>query len=119
MPERISKAYAGFISDQTTSNKSTSINSILKQNKIDNISYPEIRKGILENYSDPKLYTNLVTDSKNVFVYSDFYNDYKNSKLCKVQKEILDKEIKAGELFGQEGFQVYIYIYIARKCLHI
>ena len=74
----------------------------------ENISYKEIRQKILDNYSDSNLYKIANTSSGNVYVYGEYYDNYHNGNLNSHQKNILKKELRAAEVFGNAGFQVHI-----------
>lgn len=74
----------------------------------DNISYKEIRQKIIDNYSDSTLYKKADTSSGNVYVYGEYYDDYKNDILNHHQNNVLEKELRAAEVFGNAGFQVHI-----------
>ena len=70
--------------------------------------YARLKENLLREYSDPSLYTHIDTPSGNVYVYAEHYRRYIEREYCKSQIEILEKEIRAAEVFGMAGCEVFI-----------
>ncbi len=70
--------------------------------------YRETRRKILENYSDPDLYTIASTQSGNVYVFREYYCQYLLGALNSDLRSKLEIEIKDAEIFGSEGYIVLI-----------
>jgi hypothetical protein len=70
--------------------------------------YARLKENLLREYSDPSLYAHIDTPSGNVYVYAEHYRRYVEREYCKSQIEILEKEIRAAEVFGMAGYEVFI-----------
>ncbi len=70
--------------------------------------YSRLKESLLREYSDPSLYSHIDTPSGNVYVYTDHYRRYIEKEYCRSQIEILEKEIRAAEVFGMAGHEVFI-----------
>ena len=72
------------------------------------MNYIELKKNIVLNYSDESRYTNAETPSKNVFIFTEHYENYKKGIYSKHQRIVYEKELRAAEVFGNEGFRVFV-----------
>ena len=70
--------------------------------------YRETRRKILENYSDPDLYTFASTQSGNIYVFREYYCQYLAGALNSDLKSKQETEIRDAEIFGAEGYIVLI-----------
>ena len=68
----------------------------------------KLKEGLLEFYSSPDLYSPADTSSGNVFVFTEYYSQYKSGAFNSDMKTRLETEISDAEYFGNLGVKIYV-----------
>ena len=68
----------------------------------------KLKEGLLEFYSSPDLYSPADTSRGNVFVFTEYYSQYKSGAFNSDMKTRLETEISDAEYFGNLGVKIYV-----------